>query len=570
MIITDYEKYIAEGEAQIRKQSRAEPRLVPVDRSAHPPVSGDSKFHAQIESYGPAGYGAVWQDGSKFENGITVSGSGNVYDHPRLLQNSRTAYIESLSARSLVRRYADTVVDKGLRLLPAPKFDILGITAEQAKQWSDNVGRRFDVWFSDKRCSRDEVNNGYQNQRLVELMIRRDGEYFIRFHYSTRKDLLNPLQFQIVDPTQILGYGITDTYGLNHGYGITGTYGLNQSCADGIERDLGGREIAYHVMVLTAKGYASKRIPAIGPRSGRRFFLHGYQPEYPGQGRGLSELSNKIQEYANITDFSTAQVMKAISQSQFNFKTKPGKDAPASDPLEGQAHIYENTYRPPTADPETGELPKMFYTELKEYTARVPGATAIFGLKAGEDFEAIENSAPVEQFASFVEAFNTYLSASSSMPIEVQTMKFGRSYTASMGALILFWRVAEIGRAEQKSDWLDYVYEAWLAGEIAAGRVSAPGWQDPLMRAAWLHSIWGGAPMPIIDPAKQSKADKDYVEMGAHHLDDVARNHNGSDGALNRAELKTQIPELTPVPWGKGGSGGVGNPVDETESDEED
>lgn len=556
MIVEDYEKYISDGEAQARKQIRSELQIVPVERS-HPPISGDSQFRAQVESYGPTGYGAVWNDGSKFENGITITGSGNLYDHPVLLQNSRTAYSESLAARSLVRRYADTVIDKGLRLLPTPKADILGITPERAKEWSEDVARRFDCWFGDKRCTRNEVNNGYQDQRLIEIMTRRDGEYFIRFSYSLRKDLLNPLQFQIVDPTQILGYGITDTYG------------FNQTYADGIERDIGGKEVAYHVMVLTKEGYKAQRIPAIGPRSGRRFMLHGYQPEYPGQGRGMSELANKVQEYSNVTDFSTAQIMKAIAQSQFNFKVVPSKDAPASDPLEGNAGIYRNEYSTPTVDPQTGELPHLFYSQLKEYMARVPGTMGLFGLKAGEDFKEIPNTAPVEQFASFVEAFNTYLSASSSMPIEVQTMKFGRSYTASMGALILFWRVAEIGRAEQKSDWLDYVYEAWLSEEIAAGRVSAPGWQDPLLRAAWLNSIWGGAPMPIIDPAKQSKADKDYVELGAHHLDDVARNHNGSDGELNRAKLQTQIPELTPVPWGKGGGGGGGNPEDETEIEEE-
>lgn len=543
MIVDDYAKFMQGHFGQRSKQ------LVPVEQterilSAPPHLSGDPQFRAQVESYGPAGYGAAWGDGSKFDKGISATGTGNVYDHPVLLQNARTAYGESLQARGLVRRYADTIIDKGLRYLPQPKADILGITMERAELWADDVAERFDCWFGDKRCTRDEVNNGYQLQRFVEVMNRRDGEYFLRLTYSSRKDLLNPLQISVVDPTQILGYGLTDTYG------------YNQSRYDGIERDPGGREIAYHVMVLESTGYVTKRIPAVGPRSGRRFMLHGYQPEYPGQGRGISELAHAIQDYSNITDFSQAQILKAISQSQYNFKTVPSKTAHASNPMMENAGVYQDEYRSPAVDPVTGELPHLFYSRLAEVTSSDPGSTAIFGLKAGEDFEAIKNTAPVEQFASFVEAFTMYLSASSSMPIEVQTMKFGRSYTASMGALILFWRVAEIGRAEQASDWLNPVVEAWLSEEIAAGRVSAPGWRDPLLRAAWLNAQWGGAPMPIIDPDKQSRADKNNIELAAHHLDDVARNHNGSDGKLNRAKLKRQLEELAVPPWSNGSAAG--------------
>jgi capsid protein len=438
-----------------------------------------------------------------------------------------------------------------------PKADILGISPEQAEKWADEVASRFDAWFGDKKCLRDETNNGYQFQRFIEILFRRDGEYFIRFHYSSRRSLLNPLQLSIVDPTQILGYGLTDTHG------------FNQSYHDGIIRDKGGKEIGYKVMVLTPKGYQEKIIPAIGARSGRRFMLHGYQAEYPGQGRGMSELAHAVQDYSNITGFSQAQIIKAISQSQYNFKTVPSKDAPASNPTETQVGFgYDNQFGAPVSAEASSDIAQIVYSRLPEVISTVPGATGLFGLQAGEDFEAIKNTAPVEQFAAFVDAYMTYLSASHSMPIEVQTMRFGRSYTGSMGALILFWRVAEIGRHEQKSDWLDPVYEAWMSEEIAAGNISASGWSDPLMRAAWLNAKWGGAPMPIIDPAKQSKADKENVELGAQHLDDVARNHNGSNGQLNRAKLQRQLTELPIPPWSKGVTAPV-NPMDESSNDSE-
>ncbi len=91
----------------------------------------------------------------------------------------------------------------------------------------------------------------------------------------------------------------------------------------------------------------------------------------------------------------------------------------------------------------------------------------------------------------------------------------------------------------------------WLAEELAAGRVRAPGWADPRLRAAWLHNHWWGAPLPIIDPVKAMRADKGYTEMGAQHLDEVTRNLNGGNGEINRAKLVKQYEQLPAAPWAK-------------------
>jgi len=57
--------------------------------------------------------------------------------------------------------------------------------------------------------------------------------------------------------------------------------------------------------------------------------------------------------------------------------------------------------------------------------------------------------------------------------------------------------------------------------------------------------------MPNIDPLKEAKAKKEFVELAAETLDDVAMGHNSSSGKSNRAKLKRQVPELTAVPWSK-------------------
>ena len=194
------------------------------------------------------------------------------------------------------------------------------------------------------------------------------------------------------------------------------------------------------------------------------------------------------------------------------------------------------------------------YNDIPEAVLSRPGVS-VFSLRSGEDLKPFPETAPSEQYDRFVDAFTAYLSASMSMPIEVLLMRFGENYSASRAALILFWRVGQIWQAELAADFLNPIYESWLGLEIAMGRVQCPGWNDPIMRSAWLCNNWIGAPMPDIDPLRHAKAAKEQISVGSTDLDRLARNTNGSDGSSNRAKLARQLTELPPMPWDKTGKG---------------
>jgi lambda family phage portal protein len=503
--------------------------------------------------YSPYGsqyqYGGVGSDGSKWRRGLSNTGQSPVINHWLTRHNARSAYHETAQARSIVDRFADTVVDVGMTVCAEPLHEILGITPEKAREIGKTISQRFHLWASSKKALRDETMTFYQAQRLGEIYQQRDNDYFVRLFYSNRRDLLNPLQIQFIDPDMVIGSGFTSTYGFQD------TQYNGRIPVDGIYRDKAGREIAYQVIGRKDDGQIDRLvIPARGPKSGRKFMIHGFYPEYANQGRGYSRLAHALQDFEGITDFTQAQIQKAITQSSMALYVKPSKDNAASNPYEG---MLEKGAGPLTAAEEaaveTGDGDAIFsYERIPEATIDQPGTVGIFNLQEGEDLRAFENTAPAESFDRFVDAFTSYLAASMSIPIEVLLMKFNQNYSASRGALVLFWRVAEIWRAELISDFLNPVYKAWLGEEIAAGRIALPGWSDPLMRAAWANNVWWGAPMPNIDPAKEAKASKDYIEIGATDLNRVARNLNGSNGDANRARNKEQIAELTPVPWSKG------------------
>jgi capsid protein len=198
---------------------------------------------------------------------------------------------------------------------------------------------------------------------------------------------------------------------------------------------------------------------------------------------------------------------------------------------------------------QSTDEPSISYQSLPEATITTPGSVGIFNMQQGDTMKLLENKTPAESYQSFIDAFVSYLSASMSMPIEVLLMKFNQSYSASRATLILFWRIANIWREEMAADYLNPIFEAWLSGEIAAGRISAPGWGDPILRAAWINNHWIGTPMPNIDPLRESKASKEYLTMGATTQNRVARNLNGSSASENQIINQKMFPNTPIPPW---------------------
>jgi lambda family phage portal protein len=509
------------------------------------------------------GFGGVHpsflSDGSKMIRGISGSGQPVTISHYATRMNARKAYQETPQARSIVDRMADSVADTGLRLEATPKASVLGISEEEADEWGRDVEPKFDAYARSKKQNRSETMNLYQHQRLYQIYQHRDNDNFTRLYYSDDPDLLSPLQFEFIDTNQIRGYSFTSTYGIN-------------GHDDGIKRDDRGREIEYKIWIRKGIGqFEDVKIPAKSKDGKRRFMLHGYVPEYAGQGRGYSRLAHALQEFQQITDFSMASIQKAINQAMFVAAVKPSTDEDSTDFMEevrtsvgiGPAASQIGSTPSPSAEAEnvTAEsLQPVTCSVVDEYTLRQPGLV-VTNLTRGSELKMLENKAPADSFDGFVDAFTSYLAASHSMPLEVLLMKFNQNFSASRAALLLFWRVVQIWRDEMAADFLNPIYEMWLSEEIAAGRINAPGWSDPRLRAAWMSNAWIGSPAPDIDPSKTAKATTENIKNGLITGKRAARNLNGSDHANNMTTLEREFGSRPIAPW-------LSPPVAETETEE--
>ena len=488
-------------------------------------------------------------DGSKWENGLSHSGRIVYQDHYTLRMNARKAYHDTPQARAIVDRFADVVVDTGIKIQPTPDATLLGISPEEAENWAERIGSRYDLWLASKDCHRAESMTGYQAQRLYQIFQQRDNDIFVRLHYNGSARLQSKLQFSFLDPSQIRGDAFTSSAGFNGG-----------DASDGIVRDNAGRETGYKVW-LKKKGepgqFVEMTIPARGPKSGRRMMLHGFSPEYASQGRGVSRLAHALQEFQNLTDFSLATIKKAINQSNVTMYVKPSSENSASNPFEdlnspaGPASTQFGSNPTPAENAENVDTTPVEYCPIPEATVGVPGSVGVFNLTEGEELKPFPNTAPADTFDSFVDSFTSYLSASTGMPLEVLLMKFSSNYSASRGTLILFWRIAWIWRHEMDADFMTPLYDSWLSEEIAAGRETAPGWTDPILRAAWLSHDLIASPIPNIDDVKSAKANKMNLEINATTFDRVARETNGSNGKSNRSKLSRELQEWERMPWEK-------------------
>ncbi len=497
---------------------------------------------------GGRGYDSAYSGGSKFPYGLSSTSNYGIYiDHRKLLLNSRKAVWDSVQAKSLVDRFAETVVDRGLKLEAAPKNEILGITPEEAEKWGRNVSERFDLWAKEKKCHRAGLFNFYQAQLMYEKFQQRDNDIFTRFFYSAKKTLLNPLQFEFIDPLQIRGYAYTST-----------AYQFNYE--DGIVRNSDNSEKAYKVWIQKPGTYefTDVEIPAKGKKSGKTMMLHGFQPEYAQQGRGYSRLGHALQEFQNITDFSLSTIKKAINQSSFVFAIENQQQDPSAGTIENL--MTDRGAGPPKVQPvvenesaviDDGE--RFTYRKIPELTFTDPGSAGMIGLQQGDSFKAIETRSTGDTYEKFLNTYVSYISASHGMPIEVLLMKFNANYSASRAALVTFWRIAQIWRDEMAADWLNPIYESWLSEEIAAGKIKAPGWSDPVLRAAWKNNAWIGAPMPNIDPLREAKANKENLDMSATTQNRIARGLNGSSAKDNIVINNRMFPETPITPWNKQG-----------------
>lgn len=488
--------------------------------------------------------GNTSRSGGKSARGFSRYQNVLIKDHYAIRQNTRFTIDQSTQARTLLSRSRDTVVGSGLKPDPCPAHKILGIPREEAKVWAEKYKERLNLWAFSKGSDLTGKNNFFQNQALIKWFLDRDGEFFIRITYSDDKNLINPVQISFIDPNQIRGDEFTVSLGP-----------IVQD--DGINKDKNGKPESYKIWITDPEKpgrFKNVTIDAFDKKTGRPLIIHGFRREWAGQTRGIPEISHSLQDYEDLTSFDAASTKKKVIDSTLGFTVENEIQDPSdlgfSDMTAGGgAGIVEVTQAPATPTPKNIGVNGVTSCVMNEATITESGTTMVFGAQQGDKLKAIQPATQSEKTGEFVDYKMRYLAPAMQMPFTVAIMQMSKAHSASRAELGMYADIIKIKIDDLAADALNTITTAVLSEEIAAGRIKAPGFSDPALKAAWSKMNWIGNPLPDVDPLKTKQGIKLDLELGLTDFDTEAMKLNGSSGEVNRLKLDKQLSELPTDPF---------------------
>ncbi|MCD8201263.1 MAG: phage portal protein [Clostridia bacterium] len=471
------------------------------------------------------------------------------FNNYTLRQRGRMLYMSSPIATSAINTNRTKVVGTGLELKSAIDRDVLGLSAEAAKEWRRHTEQEFRLWADRKQnCDAIGLNNFADLQQLAVVCWLQSGDVFpLLKHYDPTP--LNPysLRIHMIEADRV-------RTPVDFGAGVIGltTEGIaanGNHIYDGVEVDDNGMVVAYYVhstypfeQTLTAPDTYT-RVLAYGEQTGLPNILHVMNSERCDQYRGITYLAQVIEPLLQLRRYTESELMAALVQSFFTawIVTDTNKsEIPFNEVGSGDIAGV------PSSNPMMDNLSRS----PNEYEMG-PGTVA--HLDDGEDIKFGSPNIPTSGFNEFVSTFCKLIGAGLNLPYDVLIKEYNSSYSASRAALLDAWDDFKMRRSWLVSNFCQPVYEVWLAEAVARGRINAPGFfDDPLIRAAWCEAQWIGPVQASLDPKKEVQAAILQIQNGIKTHEQVTSEFGGGDWYDNVEQLEDENEKLAQA--GGGGS----------------
>ena len=433
---------------------------------------------------------------------------------------------------SAINTLRSNVIGAGLMVSPKIDYRLLGLTAEEAKDWQRNALREFNLWANSTACDLYRKNNFFDMQDIAYMSYQIDGDGWAAIKYR-RPVPDNPycLRVQLFEASRVCNPNSSGSYGSPNYYDVEMKNNQNGNrIINGIEIDKDGAVVAYWIanrvpfdLTNPSAQLEWQRVEAFGELSGRPNVLQISHEERPEQYRGVPMLAPVIEVLKQVSRYTNAELTAAIVKSFYTlFFTSNGSASELDD-------VLNSTY----GEPE-GMAP--------EDLARIEvGAGTLNLLPPGVDVKSMDASRSMSTFEPFTNILISQLGAAIGVPAEVLLSRFQSSYSAARGALLQAASVFKTRRRWFARDFCQPVYEAWLAEAIAISRVSAPGYgTDPVITKAWSNADWFGPVMGMLDPEKEVRSAALRVKYGYSTGEREAAELTGSDFDSNIDQIASE------------------------------
>lgn len=420
-------------------------------------------------------------------------------------------------------------VGAGLNVFPRPKFQILGISAEDARAWARKVRAEFDLWADSKDCDIYRKNNLYDMQSIAYQGYLTDGDSFAVFRRKpTTPDMPYTLRLQLIEGNRVSNPLTTSTYATGDPTGVEAVNLDNGNrILNGVEIDTDGAVVAYWVSNQVPGEPVSSllttwaRIEAYGKRTSIPNVLQISNDTRPEQYRGVPYLAPVIETLKQVYRYTNAELTSAIIKSYFAlFFTEAVTNSGSLNDM-----LADNGVDDPTEP----------VVDVSEYNL---GPGTLNALPKGVDVKSVDASNAQSTFEVFSTQLIKQVGAALNQPYEVLMKNFNSSYSASRAAMLQAWEEYKLRRKWFARDFCQPIYEVWLMEAVANGRIEAPGFfDDPLIRKAWCNADWFGPTMSILDPVKDMNGSTLRVENGVSTREREAAEMTGTDLEENIAQL---------------------------------
>lgn len=470
-----------------------------------------SAAQASAGGYSGAGYSERmfhWQPG------VRDADSDTVRDLRELRARSRDLVRNSPIASGAQETQVTYIVGSGLIVQSRIDAGVLGISQEDATRWQADVERRWRMWAESELCDVSREQTFAEIQDLALRTQLESGDAFVVLAKAApQPGWPYRLALQVIEADRVCNPRFQ---------------GDTPQVTGGIERDESGAAIAAHVCshhpgsLVNISAATWRRVPFRGS-SGRRNLLHLKRKLRPGQSRGIPGLSPIIGTLKQMQRYSDAEIDAAVNAAAMAVFVK-------MDPNAFTELFDENAQ-----------------TAIVNNATRWDGTLrsgAAVNLLPGEDISAPQLGRPNPNFDPFMTAFMRYVGIGLGVPHEVLAKSFQSSYSAARAALMDAWRTFSIRRKWLATKLCQPVYEEWLADEVAAGRISAPGFfSDPLIRSSWSRAEWHGDGPGAIDPLKEARAAGVRMDLGLTTLSEEIAAHDGGDWETKHRQRSREVAD---------------------------
>jgi lambda family phage portal protein len=457
------------------------------------PIRGQARFQTRVRMAAGGAYGGGYggysgadrsrranQHGAKREMDADAS---ILPDLPTLREESQHLFRNSAIAGGAIRTNITKVVGKGLRVKSQVDRSVLNLTEEQADAWQEQAGREYRLATETREIDAERMLPFSLLQGLIFLKVLEDGDILVNMPRFTRPGSPYTLKLQVVEAARMINKD-----------NVPNTSRLS----GGVAKDVTGAPEFYHILnqhpgalrqyKTGLNPFKWTEIPAFS-KTGAPLCLHLFDKTRGGQSRGVPYLAPVIELIKQLGRYTDAEVMAAVVSGMLTvFVTNE-----AGDPSVGPAPTQGN----PDGSPN----------QQLDSTGMELGYGSVIGLLPGEKVETVSPGRPNPAFDPFLTSILRQIGMALELPFEVLIKHFTASYSASRAALMEAWDYFLRRRHWLVTMLCQPVYEAVITEAVARGRLAAPGFfADPLVRKAWLGTVWNGDAPYHLDPLKEVNA----------------------------------------------------------------